>query len=163
MVLRGKYFIYWDEYEVENASVILYGSLADWNNEYNPLVEGFTNQYGWTSFSNLNEQRYYVDVWEANHDNYTLAAEEGGVVWIETHVLVPNSINEFIAYVDYYPDGKKSETTRDRSRRIVKLEYQGSRKYEDKLESVGTKTALHKNLRARQIEELGGIEKNIVK
>lgn len=154
---------YWDEYEVVDASVILYGSLADWNAENHPLVEGFTNQFGWTSFSNLNEQRYYVDVWEANHDNYTLAAEEGGVQWIETHVLVPNEDNYFIAYVDYYPDAKKSETTRDRSRRIVKLEQLGKREYQDKMESIEVRIAERKELRARQIEELGGIEKNIVK
>ena len=81
---------YYDEYEVVDASVILYNTYEDWLDEYNPLVEGFTNQFGWTTFSNLEPQMYYVDVWEANHNNYTLADED--ILWIETHVLVPNEI-----------------------------------------------------------------------
>jgi len=146
---------YWDEYLVEGASVLLYPTLTDWNEQENDEGEAFTNQYGWTSFSNLNTQRYYVDVWEDNHDNYTLAAEENGIVWIETHVLYPNEINEFVAYVDYYTDGKKSGTLRDRNRRIVKLEYVGHRKFEDKQASIEESIRKHKEQRASQMELLG--------
>jgi len=152
---------YYDEYEVVDASVILYNTYDDWLDEYNPLVEGFTNQFGWTSFSNLRAQRYYVDVWEANHDNYILADEDVG--WIETHVLVPNDINYFIAYVDYYVDEKKSEMSRDRSRKLMKIESVSKREYLDKLESIEAKIRERQELQAKQIKMLGMEEKNIVR
>lgn len=129
---------YYQEYPVQDASVLLYNSLNDWNNEYNPLVEGFTNQYGEVIFSNLNSQRYYIDVWEAQHDNYLLAEED--VEWIETHVLVPNEMNTFFAYVDYYEGSKKSSAERDRSVvKLRKLEKVDRRMYEEKLESIKQK------------------------
>jgi PKD repeat protein len=86
-------------YFVQGASVILYPTLDDWINETNPVDEQFTNQYGEATFDGLSYQRYYVDVWEANHDNYTLAAEDVG--WIETPMLLGTSLWEFYAYVDY--------------------------------------------------------------
>ena len=152
---------YWDEYEVVDASVILYDTYDDWLDEYNPLVEGFTNQFGWTTFSNLHTQRYYVDVWEANHDNYTLADED--VVWIETHVLVPNEINYFIAYVDYYEDARKSDNQRDRARKLIKIERVEKREYQNKMESIEVKIRERKELRVKQIEMLEKEEKNIAK
>ena len=152
---------YYDEYSVMDASVILYSTYDDWLDQYDPLVEGFTNQFGWTSFSHLNAQRYYVDVWEADHDNYTLAGEDVG--WIETHVLVPNEINYFIAYVDYYAPEKKSETVRDRSRRLMEIEKVSERQYRDRLESIQEKISERKALRAKQIEILGEERINIVK
>ena len=93
-------------YVVPGASVILYPTLDDWINETNPVGELFTNQYGEVTFANLSYQRYYVDVWEANHDNYQLAAEDVG--FIETQLLEGAYYQTFIAYVDYYADGKKS-------------------------------------------------------
>jgi hypothetical protein len=126
---------FYDEYAVQDASVLLYNSLDDWNNEYNPLVEGFTNQYGETVFTHLNSQRYYIDVWETNHHNYWLAEEDVG--WIETDVLVPNEMNTFIAYVDYTGPALKSSGQRDRSVvKLRKLEQVDRRKYEEKLESI---------------------------
>ena len=152
---------YWDEYEVSDASVILYNTYDDWLDQYNPLVEGFTNQFGWTSFSNLQVQRYYVDVWEDNHDNYILADED--VAFIETHVLVPNELNYFIAYVDYYEDAKKSEAPRDRNRKLMKLEQVGEREYMDKRDAIEKKTEERKKLRDKQIEIIGKEELNIAK
>lgn len=138
---------YFDEYAVQDASVLLYGSLQDWNDEYNPLVEGFTNQYGEVIFSNLNSQRYYIDVWEQEHHNYWLAEES--VEWIETHVLVQNELNTFFAYVDWVePEPMKSSaigsiegsTERNRSvMRVQKLEKVDARKFEEKKESIRKK------------------------
>jgi hypothetical protein len=126
---------YYDEYPVQDASVLLYSTLDDWNNEYNPLVEGFTNQYGETVFTHLGLQRYYIDVWEAQHHNYWLAEEDVG--WIETDVLIPNEMNTFIAWVDYTGETLKSSGMRDRG--VVKLrnlERVDRREYEEKVESV---------------------------
>ncbi len=93
-------------YFVQGASVILYPTLDDWINQTNPVDEQFTNQYGEASFAGLSYQQYYVDVWEANHDNYQLAAEDVG--WIETQMMDGSLYQIFYAFVDYYPDGKKS-------------------------------------------------------
>jgi|WetSurMetagenome_2_1015567.scaffolds.fasta_scaffold00001_108 PKD repeat protein len=81
------------------ASVWLYPTLTDWDNEENVFAEGFTDADGVAAFSNLNNQRYYVDVWSENYNNYTLASEDVG--WIETDVIIPHAINWFDAWVDY--------------------------------------------------------------
>jgi hypothetical protein len=74
-------------------------------------VEGFTNASGVVTFVDLPaNQQYYVDVWEADHDNYMLAEED--VKWIETQLLRPGTFNTFVAYVDYYEPGKKAAVSR---------------------------------------------------
>jgi hypothetical protein len=93
-------------YFVQGASVRLYPTLDDWIDETNLVGELYTNQYGEVTFNDLSYQQYYVDVWEANHDNYQLAAEDVG--WIETQMLEGAYYQTFYAFVDYYPDGKKS-------------------------------------------------------
>ena len=99
-------------YLLPNARVRLYPTLTDWNEETNMAVEGFSNSVGEVTFDNLSYQRYYVDVWEANHDNYTLAGEDVG--FIETAELEGIYYWTFDALVDYYPNGKKSATSRER-------------------------------------------------
>ena len=116
---------YYDEYPVADASVILYPTYQDWLDETNFLVEGFTDNNGLVYFTGLDAVRYYLDVWEQNHNNYTLASEDVG--FIETPVLIPHQINHFIAWVDYVPS-KGGE--RNRAAVIKKLErkYSGKRK-----------------------------------
>lgn len=107
---------YYDEYIVPNASVRLYPTVKDWEDETNMVVEGFTNNNGKVIFTGLfADRRYYVDVWEENHDNLQLAAEDAG--FIETQVLEEGR-NSFIAYVDYYEPAKKSATSRKKSRSV---------------------------------------------
>jgi PKD repeat protein len=108
--LRITVLEFYEEYPVENASVLLFESLSDWENEVNPSEEVFTTPLGKCVFEGLNYQRYYVDVWEADHDNYTLAGED--VAFIETQPLEPGYIHDFIAYVDYYEPTKKAALTR---------------------------------------------------
>lgn len=103
---------YYDEYLVPSAQVRLYPTLNDWINESNLSAEGFTNASGRVTFDNLSYQRYYVDIWETYHDNYTLAAED------TSFITSPLMDNDYVwtFYVDYYPDGKKSTArTTDRS------------------------------------------------
>lgn len=114
---------YYDEYPVENASVILYPTYDDWLAETNMIIEGFTNKNGIVIFSRLDPAIYYVDVWEQNHNNYTLADDD--IDWIRIPQLEPNEINRFIAWVDYV-SSKSGE--RNRQLKIKKLE----RKYTDK-------------------------------
>ena len=111
---------WYDKYPVNNASVILYPSVEDWQNETNKIVEGFTNSSGKVLFTDLVANRkYYVDVWEANHDNYSLAAEDAG--FITTDRLVAGAVNYFTAWVDYYDSGKKNAIDRkDRKEYILK-------------------------------------------
>ncbi len=89
---------YYDLYRVPGASVILYPTLTDWENQTNALCEGFTDDYGIVVFAGLPDNDYFVDVWEENHDNYQLASEDAGFItidWVE-----PNTLNWFVAYVD---------------------------------------------------------------
>jgi len=123
---------YYDEYSVSDASVILYNSLDDWWDEYNPLIEGFTNQHGIVTFSNLYAQRYYVDVWEEYHNNWILAEEDYG--FIETDILIPHEMNYFIAWVDYVPPAKKSDSRPEKNIRILKLEKVNKRTYDEKID-----------------------------
>jgi len=106
------------DYIIENANVRLYGSLYDWDNETNLIIEGNTNQYGKVLFSGLQQAVYYVDVWEVNHNNWDLRGYENDY-WIRTDLLLPNQVNQFIAYVDYV--GTKGSAERDRSYVIKKL------------------------------------------
>jgi PKD repeat protein len=89
---------YFDEYIVPDASVILYSTLADWDAQTNKNSEGFTDADGIVVFSDLDPFVYYVDVWEQNHDNYTLKSEDVG--FVRTPEIMPNKINRFIAWVD---------------------------------------------------------------
>jgi len=103
---------WYDEYPVEGASVILYPTESDWDNETNALVEGFTNASGKVIFTNLGPYVYYVDVWHPNYNNYTLRYED--VDFIRTPQLQKNELNQFVAWVDY--TGTKSSEARDRSK-----------------------------------------------
>ena len=92
---------YFDEYPVENASVILYPSLGDWDNRTRPIVEGFTDDGGIVVFADLQTRVYYVDVWEQFHDNFTLRNDDASL--IATDEIIPDKVQWFIAWVDYYP------------------------------------------------------------
>lgn len=106
---------YFDEYPVAGASVILYPSLSDWDNETNAIVEGFTNSAGKVIFTDLSARTYYVDVWHSTHNNYALRDEDIG--FISTGQLLPNELNQFIAFVDY--TGAKGEAAaRDRKNTV---------------------------------------------
>jgi PKD repeat protein len=109
---------YTDHYPVENASVILYPNLADWDNERNSITEGFTDENGIVVFSGLGKYVFYVDIWEAHHNNYTLRDDDPA--FIRTPVVMPNQVNRFIAYVDYVP-GTKGDGKRDRTMVIKSL------------------------------------------
>lgn len=110
---------YYDEYVVPDASVRLYPTLPDWENETNVESEGFTDANGIAVFSHLDPFIYYVDVWEEDHDNYQLKNEDLG--FIRTPEVLPNKINWFVAWVDYVDHGK-GEGRRDKTLVLKKLE-----------------------------------------
>lgn len=103
---------YYEEYSVPNARVRLYPDSISWDLQENMIIEGYTDDDGIIVFANLEPQRYYVDVYEANHDNWLLREEDVG--FIMTGIIVPHQINWFIAWVDYY-DTKSGEGRRDKS------------------------------------------------
>jgi len=123
---------YFDKYPVEGASVILYLTLADWENETNSVNEGFTDEDGKTVFADLDNIVYYVDVWEDTHDNYALKDEDIG--FIRTFEIMPNKINRFIAYVDYV-EHANGEVNRDISMVIRKLELKSTDKVQPEASS----------------------------
>jgi|WetSurMetagenome_2_1015567.scaffolds.fasta_scaffold244409_2 PKD repeat protein len=89
---------YYSEDVIPNASIIIYPTLTDWDAQTNSVDEGFTDADGVAVFSNLDPYVYYLDVWEATHDNYTLRSEDVG--FIRTPEILPHKINRFIAWVD---------------------------------------------------------------
>jgi PKD repeat protein len=89
---------YYSGNPVSGASVILYPSLADWDNQTNMIIEGITASDGVIVFANLDPIAHYVDVWEQNHDNFGLRQEDVG--FIQTPKVVPNTVQWFVAYVD---------------------------------------------------------------
>lgn len=116
---------YYSEYPVKDASVILYPSLSDWDNETNSVNEGITDADGKVVFADLPRNVYYVDVWETTHDNFTLRNEDVG--FIQTPEIIPNRINRFIAYVDYVDHGKGA-ARRDNTMIIKKMERKATEK-----------------------------------
>lgn len=122
---------YYDLYPVEGASVVLYPTLTDWENETSSVNEGFTDADGKTVFAELDNIVYYVDVWEDTHDNYDLKDEDIG--FIRTLEIMPNKINRFIAYVDYV-EHSKGTAKRDRTVVIKKIE----RKSTDRVQPVAS-------------------------
>lgn len=123
---------YFDEYPVANASVILYNSITDWDNQQNMEIEGFTDANGKAVFANLDPFVYYVDVWEQGHDNYTLRDEDIG--FIRTPEILPHQINRFIAWVDKATHTKGAKASREMV--IRKLERKPAEKSQS--ESGGT-------------------------
>jgi len=118
---------YYDDYPVAGASVRLYPTLPDWEDEVNMTSEGYTDANGFVVFSHLEPYVHYVDAWEENHNNYGLKEEDVG--FIRTPEIIPNRINRFIAWVDYIEPGKGA-TAHDRTIVIKKLE----RKAADKVQ-----------------------------
>jgi PKD repeat protein len=111
---------YYDEYIVPDASVLLYPSITDWDNQLNSVAEGFTDEDGITVFAGLDNYAYYVDVWEQNHDNYTLR-DEDYMTFIRTPDVIPHKINRFIAWVDYV-EHTKGALRGTKSARIIGFE-----------------------------------------
>lgn len=118
---------YYEEYVVPDASIILYPTLVDWDDQTNAIIEGFTDQNGIAVFADLEPFVHYVDVWEQDHDNYSLRAEDVG--FIRTAEITPHQINRFTAYVDYVQH-TKGAAKEARSAVIRKLE----RKAADKVQ-----------------------------
>jgi hypothetical protein len=109
-LLEIEVYEYYDVYPVENASVILYPTLPDWDGQTNSIAEGFTNANGIVVFSHLDPFVHYVDVWEQYHDNYALKSEDVG--FIRTPEILPHHINRFTAWVDYVDHGVTKKGTR---------------------------------------------------
>lgn len=109
---------YYEEYPVANASIILYPTLADWDNETNSIDEAVTDVNGIAVFSGLGSFVYYLDIWEEHHNNY--AIRDFNTNLIRTDQIKLHQINRFIAYVDYIPT--KGTGKRDRTMVIKKIE-----------------------------------------
>lgn len=107
------------EYAVSNANVRLYSTLSDWDAETNMVIEGNTNTNGLVTFYDLGAFVYYVDVWEAEHNNWDLRGYENDD-YIRIPQLTPNEVNTYIAWVDFV--GTKGGDERDRSMVIRKIE-----------------------------------------
>jgi hypothetical protein len=121
---------YYQDYAVPNADVWLYTSIIDWDlHNDNFISVGRTDANGFVVFSGLDPFVYYVDVYEQNHDNYLLRNEKDGISkYIRTSEIIPNQINRFIAWVDYYVAKGSGNRSTSRSLVIKKLERKVSEK-----------------------------------
>ena len=118
---------YYQEYVVPNADVWLYTSITDWDKHNNNFISvGRTDATGTVVFSDLDPFVYYVDVYETNYDNQLLRNEDIG--FVRTSEIVPNQINRFTAWVDYYPSKGSGDRSTPRSLIIKKLERKVSEK-----------------------------------
>ena len=95
---------YYHEYAIPDASVFLYPTLTDWENQTSLESQGYTDKDGIVVFSNLGPYVYYVDVWAKSYDNYQLKTED--IAYIRTDEVLPHKINRFIAWVDSVDHGK---------------------------------------------------------
>lgn len=83
---------------VPNASIILYPTLTDWDNQTNSVMEAFSDANGVAVFAHLDPFVFYADVWETTHDNYQLRSEDVG--WVRTPEVLAHQITQFLALVD---------------------------------------------------------------
>jgi PKD repeat protein len=123
---------YYEGYTVPDASVYLYPDSTSWDNSENLVNEGYTDIDGLVVFSNLDFQKYYVDVLEENHNNYDLRSEDVG--FITTSELAPHKITWFVAWVDVIQPGKGLQS-RDKTYVVRKI----GRKADDKIQTPATK------------------------
>ena len=83
------------------AAISIYDNKTDWENNNEPLMEGFTDNEGAVYFNNLDPIVYHV--W---------AYKEGvGGSWIfggYTSMLVQNKVNLFNVPCIWFPDDKKA-------------------------------------------------------
>ena len=103
---------YYDQYPVEDASIILYATYSDWVNETNPVIETFTGSDGVVIIEGLEARPYYIDVWHPYHDNYALADEDIDFIYIPS--LVNGQSSYFTAWVDYVERPLKSKRSGER-------------------------------------------------
>lgn len=92
---------YYQKYPVRGASIILYPTYTDWQNQTNKLMEAFTDVDGIAVIDDLAPGTYYMDIWEKNHNNYDLA--DADVNFIKTPYLQRGKITQITAFVDYVP------------------------------------------------------------
>jgi PKD repeat protein len=114
---------YYDKYPVANASIVLYTSQYDWDNQTNTVygTEWFTDNNGIAVMYGLDPIVYWVDIWHPNYDNYQLASED--INNVKTLPLIWHERNLYTFYVDYVAttvsrkDGRKVAQYR-----VVKIE-----------------------------------------
>lgn len=101
---------YYSGYAIAGASIIIYPTYNDWLNQTNGITEVSTNSQGIAVVSGLAPGYYYLDIWEKNHNNYSLAGEDVG--FIKTPFCINYKTTYFTAYVDYTGTAKSAGATR---------------------------------------------------
>lgn len=138
---------YYDEYFVPDASVRLYPTLIDWEEETNMETEGYTDADGVVVFSHLGPWVYYVDVWEKEHSNYDLKLEK--VEFIRTDEIMPHRINRFTAWVDYTGTTAKGTTKIQKSMVIKRFERKPDDKNQPSLTTDDWQTLYNRSIRVK--------------
>ncbi|MFC2120272.1 PKD domain-containing protein [Bacteroidota bacterium] len=109
----------WDtDNVIPDVEITLFTSIRDWEDEENGEFIGLTGGNGRIFIEGLDPIRYYIDAWNTDYNNYTLATEDVG--FIETDILEANTVNYFIAEVDYDPGVKSKSDSKNSGSKNLK-------------------------------------------
>lgn len=113
---------YYDKYPVPEASIVLYTTQYDWDNQSNQLfgAEWLTDANGMVIIHGLSPIVYYVDIWHVSHNNYLLAEED--MANVKTAPLERNKINPYTFYVDYIGSISRKDGRKTDHYKVVKIE-----------------------------------------
>jgi PKD repeat protein len=129
---------------VPDASVYLYPTLPDWEGETNLEAEGYSDADGIVVFSGLGPFVWYVDVWEATHDNYQLKAED--VAYVRTDEILPHKITAWVDIVDH---GKGAIRASGRTYYIKDIVRKASDKPRSFTDNLDWKTLYEKSIKVK--------------
>jgi hypothetical protein len=113
---------YYDHYPVPDASIVLYTTQYDWDNETNRVynMEWFTNSDGIAIIYGLNPIVYWADIWHPTHNNYLLANED--INNVKTLPLVRHEENLYTFYVDYIGSVSRKDGRQVAQYKVIKIE-----------------------------------------
>jgi hypothetical protein len=113
---------YYDKYPIPEASIVLYTTQYDWDNQSNPVYgsEWLTDAKGIALIHGLRPIIYYVDIWHPTHNNYWLAEED--MEFVKTEPLEKGVVNAYTFYVDYIPSVSRKDGRKVEQYKVMKVE-----------------------------------------
>ncbi|MBN2485193.1 MAG: PKD domain-containing protein [Bacteroidales bacterium] len=126
---------YYSDEIVPYVDITLYSTYDDWLDFSNELAGGTTTRNGKIVFKGLDDHSYFIDAYRSYYGNEDLGFED--INFIKTLPLSYATHNFFVAYVDYYPEGKVNTEglkSTERVRKPVIKEFK--RVYKDRSQSI---------------------------
>jgi len=113
---------FYDKYPIPEASIVLYTTQYDWDNQTYPVYESewLTDANGIAMIHGLRPIIYYVDIWHPTHNNYWLAEDD--MDFVKTEPLEKDVINAYTFYVDYVASVSRKDGRKIEQYRVVRVE-----------------------------------------